>query len=209
MSAVAPERTSPATPTTPATATTPARVKGRPIGWWGMTTLIMTESMIFAGLLSSYFFLRAKSDEWPLGGIEPPELARISLFTVILLGSSLPIFWAEAGIRRGDQRQLRLGLLLSSLLGVVFLFNLGFEYEELTFGIGDSAYGSLFYAITGLHGLHVLVGLAISVVVQIKAWQGKVTADRHLTAQIFGMYWHFVDAVWIAVFSSLYLSAHL
>jgi heme/copper-type cytochrome/quinol oxidase subunit 3 len=177
-----------------------------PTGWWGMVVLIMTEAMIFAGLLGSYFFVRAISPEWPLGGIEPPELRRISLFTVVLLGSSVPVFWAEAGIRRGDQRRLRLGLLLSFLLGASFMVNLVFEYEELHFGVRDNAYASLYYAITGLHGLHVFVGLLMNLVVQIKAWQGKFTADRHLTVEIFGLYWHFVDVVWIFVFSSLYVS---
>jgi heme/copper-type cytochrome/quinol oxidase subunit 3 len=178
-------------------------------GWWGMVVLIMTESMIFAALLSSYFFVRAGSPEWPLGHIEPPELARISMFTVVLLGSSLPVFWAEAGIRKGDQRRLRLGLLLSFVLGATFMVNLGFEYEELTFGARDNAYGSLFYAITGLHGLHVFVGLLMNLVVQIKAWQGKFSAQRHLTVEVFGLYWHFVDVVWIFVFSSLYVSLHI
>jgi heme/copper-type cytochrome/quinol oxidase subunit 3 len=177
-----------------------------PTGWWGMVVLIMTEAMIFAGLLGSYFFVRAISPEWPLGGIEPPELRRISLFTVVLLGSSVPVFWAEAAIRRGDQRRLRLGLLLSFLLGVSFMVNLVFEYEELHFGVRDNAYASLYYAITGLHGLHVFVGLLINLVVQVKAWQGKFTASRHLTVEIFGLYWHFVDVVWIFVFSSLYVS---
>jgi heme/copper-type cytochrome/quinol oxidase subunit 3 len=188
----------------PATA---ERVRGT--AWWGMMSLIATEAMIFAGLLGSYFFTRAAAKEWPLGGIEAPELPRIIVFTVILLGSSVPIFWAEAGIRRGDVRVLRIGLFLSFVMGTVFLVNLGFEYDELTFGARDNAYGSLFYAITGLHGLHVLVGLLMNVVVQLKAGLGRVTKQRHVTVTVFGMYWHFVDVVWIFVFSSLYVSPHL
>ena len=186
---------------------TAARVRGT--AWWGMMSLIATEAMIFAGLLGSYFFTRAAAKEWPLDGIEAPELPRIVLFTVVLLGSSVPIFWAEAAIRRGDVRRLRIGLFLSFLLGTAFLVNLGFEYDELTFGARDNAYGSLFYAITGLHGLHVLVGLLMNLVVQAKARLGRVTKDRHVTVTVFGMYWHFVDVVWIFVFSSLYISPHL
>ena len=188
-------------------ATTAARVRGT--AWWGMMSLIATEAMIFAGLLGSYFFTRAAAKEWPLGGIEAPELGRIVLFTVVLLGSSVPLFWAEAAIRRGDVRGLRIGLFLSFVLGVAFLVNLGFEYDELTFGARDNAYGSLFYAITGLHGLHVLVGLLMNLVVQAKARLGRVSKDRHVTVTVFGMYWHFVDVVWIFVFVSLYVSPHL
>jgi cytochrome c oxidase subunit 3 len=196
---------------TTAVAVAPAHSRRRtyPLGWWGMVVLIMTEAMIFAGLLGSYFFVRAISPTWPLDHIEPPELARISLFTVVLLGSSVPIFWAESGIRKGNQRRLRIGLLLSFLLGASFMVNLAFEYEELHFGVRDNAYASLYYAITGLHGLHVFVGLLMNLIVQIKAWQGKFSASRHLTVEIFGLYWHFVDVVWIFVFSSLYVSLHI
>ncbi|HSH23626.1 MAG TPA: cytochrome c oxidase subunit 3 [Acidimicrobiales bacterium] len=192
-----------------AVATAHSRRRTYPLGWWGMVVLIMTEAMIFAGLLGSYFFVRAISPTWPLDHIEPPELARISLFTVVLLGSSVPIFWAESGIRKGNQRRLRIGLLLSFLLGASFMVNLAFEYEELHFGLRDNAYASLYYAITGLHGLHVFVGLLMNLIVQIKAWQGKFSASRHLTVEIFGLYWHFVDVVWIFVFSSLYVSLHI
>ncbi len=196
---------------TTAVAVAPAQSRRRtyPLGWWGMVVLIMTEAMIFAGLLGSYFFVRAISPTWPLDHIEPPELARISLFTVVLLGSSVPIFWAESGIRKGNQRRLRIGLLLSFLLGASFMVNFAFEYEELHFGVRDNAYASLYYAITGLHGLHVFVGLLMNLIVQIKAWQGKFSASRHLTVEIFGLYWHFVDVVWIFVFSSLYVSLHI
>ena len=147
----------------------PAARRGRSTAWWGMVLVIATEAMIFAGLLSSYFFVRAGAVEWPQGGIEEPELARVSIFTVVLLGSSLPLFWAEAGIRAGNVRRLRLGLLLSFVLGAVFLANQALEYEELQFGWSDNAYGSLFYGITGLHGLHVAAGLAMSLVVHFLA----------------------------------------
>jgi heme/copper-type cytochrome/quinol oxidase subunit 3 len=174
-----------------------------------MLIVIATEATVFGALLSAYFFVRATSPTWPQGGIRPPELARISAFTVILLASSLPLFWGERAIRRGRVRQLRVALLISFLLGVAFVANQGYEFAHLEFSASDNAYASLFIIITGLHGLHLLVGLFISAVVQIKASFGWFDADRHLTVTVFSMYWHFVDAVWIFVFSSLYLSAHL
>ena len=75
--------------------------------------MIATEATIFLGLISAYFFVRASSKEWPQGGIHPPELGRISVFTVILLASSLPIFWGEAAIKRSRKRQLQVALLIS------------------------------------------------------------------------------------------------
>ncbi len=181
----------------------------RPPGLWGMVILIATEATVFGALLSAYFFVRATSDTWPQGGIHPPELSRITVFTVVLLASSLPLFWGEAAIRRGRVGQLRVALLLSFLLGVAFVANQAYEFAHLEFAATDNAYASLFIVITGLHGLHLLVGLVMSVVVQLKAALGWFDTERHLTVTVFGLYWHFVDVVWIAVFSSLYLSAHL
>jgi heme/copper-type cytochrome/quinol oxidase subunit 3 len=188
---------------------TAERGRSRPVGWWGMVVLIMTEATVFASLLSAYFFLRATSPEWPQGGIEPPEVGvRAIAFTVVLLGSSVPIVIAERAARRDAVTTLRTALAISSLLGLVFVINQALEYRELGFGLRDNAYASSFYLITGLHGLHVVVGLVISAVVQLKAALGKIDSRRHLTLDVFALYWHFVDAVWIAVFGSLYVAVH-
>jgi heme/copper-type cytochrome/quinol oxidase subunit 3 len=182
---------------------------GLPIGWWGLAWLVATEATLFGGLLSAWFFTRAAADTWPEGGIAPPELGRISVFTVVLLASSLPLFWGEAAIRRGHVRGLRVALALSFLLGAAFLANQVVDYRDLTFGIRDNAYASLFYVTTGLHGMHVAVGLVLSLAVQAKVAAGRIDADDHLSVRVFSLYWHFVDVVWIAVFSSLYLSTHV
>jgi cytochrome c oxidase subunit I+III len=178
----------------------------RATGWWGMVLMIATEATLFAGLLSSYFYLRAISKGWPQGGIAAPELKTIIPFTVVLLGSSVPVVVAEAAVRRGRLRAARWWMLASFAMGAAFLVNQAVEYHGLHFGLRDNAYASLFYVITGLHGLHVLIGLAMSLVVQMKLWTRRITAERHLTLTVFGLYWHFVDAVWIFVFGSLYLS---
>jgi heme/copper-type cytochrome/quinol oxidase subunit 3 len=183
--------------------------RGYEVGWWGMVTLIATEATVFTALLSAYFFIRATSPSWPQGGIRPPDLTRISLFTVVLLGSSIPLLWGEAAIRRGQVGKLRVALLVSFLMGAAFLVNQAFEFRGLEFRASDNAYASLFIVITGLHGLHVLAGLLISAVVQLKARLGWFDASHHLSVSIFALYWHFVDGVWIFVFSSLYLAAHL
>ena len=193
----------------PEEAGAPAQPRGYATGWWGMVVLIMTEATVFAALLSSYFFIRATSKTWPQGGIDAPELGRILVFTFVLLGSSVPLFWAEAAIRRDELAKVRVALILSFVMGTAFLGNQLLEYLHLPFGIHENAYASLFWTITGLHGFHVLVGLVMSAVVQMKAWMGKLSHERHLTLSVFSLYWHFVDVVWIFVFSSLYLSPHL
>ena len=174
--------------------------------WWGMATVIATESMVFVILLGAYFFLRASTAQWPPDGIKGPEMILTVPFSFVLWGSSIPIFYAEAAIRRGSQRGLRVGLLVSAVMGVAFVAYTFKDFYDLKFGWRDNAYGSIFYLIVGLHVLHVLVGLSMNAVVQIKAWQGKFTATRHTSVDVFSLYWHFVDAVWIFVFASLFLS---
>jgi cytochrome c oxidase subunit III len=183
--------------------------RGYDRGFWGMAMVIATEAVIFLGLVSSYFFLWAGTKgEWPQGGIEAPELPRILIFTPILLLSSVPVFWAESAVRRGRIGQVRVALFIAFVMGLAFLINQILEYRDLTFGWHDNAYASIFYTTTGLHGLHVLVGLLMSLVVQLKAALGRYTPERHTNIQVFSLYWHFVDAVWIVVFTSLYLAPH-
>jgi heme/copper-type cytochrome/quinol oxidase subunit 3 len=104
---------------------------------------------------------------------------------------------------------VRLGLLISFVMGLAFVGYTIKDFNDLHFGWRDHAYGSAFYTIVGLHGLHVIVGLAMNVIVQIKAWQNKFSAERHLTVDVFSLYWHFVDAVWLVVFPTLFLSVHI
>jgi heme/copper-type cytochrome/quinol oxidase subunit 3 len=199
------------------TAVQPAALEGRPVtapttkptlptAWWGMAVLIATESMVFVVLLSAYFFVRASTPHWPPAGIEHPELYLSVPFSFVLWGSSLPIFYAESAIRRGSQAGLRAGLLISAVMGIAFVGFTIKDFNDLSFGWRDNAYGSLFYVIVGLHALHVVIGLCMNVVVQVKAWQGKFRSDRHVTVDVFSLYWHFVDVVWIFVFLSLFLS---
>ena len=187
----------------------PATRPGRPLAWWGVMLVIATEGTIFIALLAAYFYTRAVSAEWPQGGIKPPDLVRISCFTVILLASSLPMIYGERAIKRGNVRGLRLALASTFVMGLAFLVNQGLEFAQLEFTVRDNAYASLFIVITGLHGVHLLIGLLMSVVVQVKAARGWFSSTRHDTVTVFSLYWHFVDVVWIFVFSSLYLSAHL
>ncbi len=119
------------------------------------------------------------------------------------------MYWAESGIRRGAQSRLRAGLLVTLTLGVVFLVIQGLEYRTKPFTPATHAYGSLFYLITGLHGAHVLVGLLMIGWTGLRAFAGHFAAGRHDAVTNVGLYWHFVDVVWLSVFTSLYLVPHL
>jgi heme/copper-type cytochrome/quinol oxidase subunit 3 len=176
-------------------------------GRWGMRLLIVTESSFFAYLLFSYFYLGSMASTWPPGG--PPALTIAAPDTVILLFSSVTLWWAEKGIERGVQARLRAGLLITFVLGAVFLVLQGVEWSQKTFTPQTSAYGSLYFTVTGFHGAHVAAGLLMNLVVQFWAWRGFFSAKRHELVSNAALYWHFVDAVWIAVFTSLYLIPRL
>jgi heme/copper-type cytochrome/quinol oxidase subunit 3 len=177
-------------------------------GWWGMVLLILTEAALFAYLLFGYFYLGSMArGGWPPSG--PPGLRLALPNTGILLLSSGAMWYAESGVRRGDQNRLRLGLVLALVLGCVFVGLQAVEYGHQHFTPRSSAYGSLFFTITGFHGAHVAVGLLMIAFVSVRAWLGHFTARRHLAVTNVSWYWHFVDAVWLAVFASLYLSPRL
>ncbi|MFN2608924.1 MAG: heme-copper oxidase subunit III [Acidimicrobiales bacterium] len=189
--------------------TRPATRRSYPTAWWGMAVLIMTEAMVFVILLAAYFFLRAAAKEWPIGGIEVPKLRLSVPFSFVLWGSSLPIFWAEAGIRKGNVGALKAGVLISFLMGLSFLAYTLYDFHDLHFGWRDNAYGSIYYTIVGLHALHVVIGLGMNLVVQAKARLGRYDHGHYASAEVFFLYWHFVDVVWLFVFPSLFLSPHL
>jgi heme/copper-type cytochrome/quinol oxidase subunit 3 len=94
-------------------------------------------------------------------------------------------------------------------MGAVFLVHTVFDFDALHFGWRDNSYGSIYYTIIGLHALHVFVGLLFGGLVQVKLQRGLLDANRHLTLDVFSLYWHFVDVVWIFVFSSLIVSVHI
>jgi heme/copper-type cytochrome/quinol oxidase subunit 3 len=173
----------------------------------GMILLVVTEAALFVYLLFSYLYLLSSATGARTGVRSELRLAAIN--TVLLLASSATLVWGERGIRKGAQGRLRAGLLATFLLGAAFLSIQGVEYAHKTFSMSSDAYGSLFFVITGFHGAHVLVGLLMNAWVQARAWAGHFTAEHHLAVRNAGFYWHFVDVVWLAVFTTIYLSPYL
>lgn len=182
--------------------------RARSPGFWGMMLLIATEASLFAYLLFSYFYLGSMAaGPWPPDG--PPSLKLVIPNTILLLLSSATMYWAESGIREGNKGRLRMGLLATLVLGIVFLAIQGVEYSKQHFTPTTSAYGSLFFTITGFHGAHVFVGLLMIAVILARAYLGHFRAGRHEAVTNVSWYWHFVDVVWLCVFTSLYISPYL
>ncbi|MEZ4869285.1 MAG: cytochrome c oxidase subunit 3 [Caldilineaceae bacterium] len=179
------------------------------VGWWGMVMLILTEATVFAALISSYFYLRFTSPTWPTGSIERPDLLLVSINTVILLSSSWPMQMAVRSIRRNYQGGLQIGLAIAWVLAVLFLFFEGVDFVRSNFTPQTNVYGSLYFTILSLHGLHLIAGIGLATILLIRAWRGHFNERRYQAVENTALYWHFVDAVWIVIYASLYLSVYL
>jgi cytochrome c oxidase subunit 3 len=187
----------------------PVGSKGRlSSGWWGMITVIATETALFAYLLFSYFYVASQSSgAWPPGGLPKLDLA-IAGSVVLMLGS-VTMWWGEKGIRAGKQSQLLIGLGTSVLLGLAFIVLEGIEWSHKGFTPRTDVYGSLYFTVTGFHLTHVLVGVLMLVMLFVWTLLGYFGVRRHSTVAIAVMYWHFVTAVWVAVFLTFYVSPYL
>lgn len=177
-------------------------------GWWGMLALIATEAALFAYLLFSYFYLATQAHTTWLP-TTTPSLKLALPNTFILIASSFILWWGERGIRQGQRSRLLLAMGLTLALGIAFMVIQAKEWHTKTFSITDSAYGSMYFTITGFHMLHVLGGVLMLSVMFIWTALGHFNAERHAPIAIGAIYWHFVDVVWLAVFSTFYLYPYL
>ncbi|MDH4333987.1 MAG: heme-copper oxidase subunit III [Chloroflexota bacterium] len=183
------------------------REAGMPTALVGMLLFIASEVMFFGGLFAAYFNARAiHAGEWgPPSGAPELEMLPIALpITVILVASSFTMQFGVWAIRRGDQRAMRNWTMLTLALGVAFLIGQIYDYTTLGFGIGDGAFGTVFYTLTGFHGAHVFGGAVGLTILSARAAQGQFSSRNHVAVEAISMYWHFVDVVWIALFSTLY-----
>ena len=172
----------------------------------GMLLFIASEIMLFGSFFTIYFFVRVVNNapEWPPEGFHLPVYVA-GVNTVILLTSSFTMHWALQAIKRGNRAGLQAGLVLTLALGLVFLLTQAREYSRIGFAPHDEAFGSVFYGLTGLHGAHVFVGLTLLTFATIRAFRGHFTAEHHHGVEIPGIYWHFVDVMWIVVYTTVYI----
>jgi cytochrome c oxidase subunit III len=169
----------------------------------GVVVWLASELMFFAGLFAAYFTLRSVNDVWPPDEVEL-ETVRTAIATAVLVASSGAMHMAVVAAKRDDRREAVTWLGITALMGSIFLLNQVTEYAQADFRIDDHAYGSVFYLMTGFHGLHVIGGLVFMGAVAV-AIAGRSRAPAHQTVEVCGYYWHFVDVVWVAMFSTIYL----
>lgn len=177
-------------------------------GWWAMMAGIMSEGALFAYLLFSYYYFAIQ----PHVGAWPPEPMKLTLSlpnTGILLLSSVAVWWGSRGVHEGRRGKQICGLLIAILLGAAFAGIQVLEWKSQAFSLSSHSFGSLYFTITGFHMAHVIVGLLMLVALLVWSALGYFGPDREAPVLIGAIYWHFVDAVWLAVFFTFYITPRL
>jgi cytochrome c oxidase subunit 3 len=179
----------------------------------GMYLFIGSEIMLFGSFFTAYFFVRVVNGvTWPsllqdVPASYPYHLPVYVAFlnTCILVTSSFTMHWALTSVKRNNPFGLRAGLLLTFLMGLTFLITQVTEYLRIGFNTGDGAFPTIFFCLTGLHGCHVFIGLTILAFMTIRAFRGHFSPEHHHGVELAGIYWHFVDVMWIVVFLTVYI----
>jgi heme/copper-type cytochrome/quinol oxidase subunit 3 len=174
-----------------------------------MKLVVGTEAMFFLSLITAFIYMAYTS------GYEPHEVQQLdltttSIFTAILISSSFTLLFAEHTYKKGNIKSLKLWLIVTIILGTVFLVGQGKEYLRLiheNITLGSSVFGTSFYTLTGFHGLHVFIGLIILSIVLRLTFLGDFNKPSGTISTV-AIYWHFVDVVWIFVFTVVYVLPH-
>jgi cytochrome c oxidase subunit 3 len=177
-------------------------------GTVGMACLIIAESAIFTIFVVAYLFYAGKS----LTGPTPREVLEVPIFfTICLLSSSLTIHFAAKSLERGNQSVFLALWFLTIVLGALFLFGTGQEWHRLIYEhgltISTNLFGTTYYSLVGLHAFHVTVGLLVLLIVFLFGLAGRLTREQSARVEVLSLYWHFVDAVWVVVFTVVYVLA--
>ena len=176
----------------------------RKIAFWAF---IGSECLLFGSLISTYLAYEGRSVSGPTTH-EILNIPLTSVSTFVLLFSSLAMVLGLAGVQRGNRLMARVWLSVTILMGVLFLSFQAYEFQHFVhegLGLTTNLFGSTFFTLTGFHGGHVFVGVVWLTTLLIRSFQGKLGPDKAVPVEIAGLYWHFVDVVWIVIFTVVYL----
>jgi cytochrome c oxidase subunit 3 len=174
-------------------------------GLFGFVVFLLSESMVFASFFVAYLGLRTTTPNWLPSGIQPLEITKPAINTVVLVSSSFVIYFAERALKRRKLGQFRLLWLLTSAMGTYFLIGQAIEWSSLSFGLKTGLFGATFYLLTGFHGLHVFVGILLQLIMLVRSFKPGNYSKGHFGVSAVSLFWHFVDIIWIILFSLLYL----
>ncbi len=170
----------------------------------GMILFLISEAFLFGSLFWTYYYLRAESPVWPPAGVQL-DMVLASINTLILLSSSGTIWWAGKAIGKDNENSLAISLAVTIFLGITFLGITIFEWTHETFRPWTSAYGSIFYTLTGFHALHVFGGVLLMLSLLGRTLRHRFSSSHSLAIEVGSLYWHFVDFIWIIVFTTLFI----
>ena len=175
-----------------------------------MWLFLGSECLFFGSLIGTYLLYRNRTEEIGIGPV-PSDLFDIpftSVTTFVLLMSSVTMVLALAAIQRGDRRGTQVWLLATALLGITFLAGQAFEFTDFYnqgLALDTNLFGTTFYVLTGFHGAHVSVGVLLLLSLFVMVQRGRLTPANSINVELVGLYWHFVDIVWIVIFTLVYL----
>ena len=175
-------------------------------GTVGILCLILAESSIFVIFVVAYIYYMGKS----LSGPTPREVLELPILgTICLLSSSITVHWAVSALRKHNSRNCTLGLAATILLGAIFLATTANEWYHLIHDYGltirTNLFGTTFYSLVGLHATHVVIGIIMLTIALIISLRGRMSQHHEQRLDVLSYYWHFVDAVWVVVFSVVYV----
>jgi cytochrome c oxidase subunit III len=171
---------------------------------FGTIVFLASELVFFGGLFAAYFTLRSQTSPWPPSGVEL-DAARPSVATALLVLSSFTFVAGLRGARAGRLASLRRWILVTILLALAFLGFQLLDWVQAGFAVSSHAYGTMVYAMTGFHGLHVIAGVLLMLVILGRMVQGAYRDGNVDGPEAVGYYWHFVDAVWIGLYATIFL----
>lgn len=173
---------------------------------FGVVVFLVAESMIFLGLFTAFLIYRSALPAWPPEGTPELELLLPGINTAVLIASSFVMHQGDVAIKKNDVAGLRFWYIITAIMGAAFLGGQAYEYAHLEFGLTTNVFASSFYVLTGFHGLHVTVGLLLILSVLWRAQKTEHYSDQeHFGVEAAELYWHFVDVVWIILFTLVYL----
>ncbi|NEQ99075.1 MAG: heme-copper oxidase subunit III [Cyanothece sp. SIO2G6] len=176
---------------------------------FGLLTFLFSESLMFGGFFATFLVLRGAAAQWPPEETEV-ELLLPAINTIILVSSSFVIHLGDDAIKKNDVKGMRLWYAVTALMGVVFLGGQLYEYLTLGYGLQTNLFANCFYLTTGFHGLHVLVGVFLILGVLWRSRrEGHYSDTQHVGIEMAEIYWHFVDIIWIILFTLIYILALL
>ncbi|MEJ1930324.1 heme-copper oxidase subunit III [Nostoc sp. NIES-2111] len=172
---------------------------------WGLLTFLISESLMFGGFFATYLFFRGTTEVWPPEGTEV-ELFVPTINTIILVSSSFVIHFGDMAIKKGNVWGMRFWYIVTAIMGAVFLAGQVYEYQNLGYGLTTNVFANCFYIMTGFHGLHVFIGLLLILGVLWRSRRpGHYSATKHIGIEMAEIYWHFVDIIWIILFTLVYI----